>query len=304
MTVYEMINKIILEKLDEGVIPWQKMWKSESGLPAISLSTGKVYNGINQILLSCLATNNGASPYFLTYKQALTRGGHIISGESGYPIFFFKKIEQKDDEKEETEKSDDTEASPRFILRYYTVFNLEQCNDVKLSEKEEKLLKSMERELNAFPPDLRAEGILKSYYEMPKINISSVNNPSYSSGKDLIRMPRIGQFETVEEYYVSFFHEMIHSTGHDSRMNRLVKNRTDKQRAVEELIAEIGSVYLSYEAGMENQIIDNSTAYINYWKNKIKENSRLFTTATSKAEKACQFILDHSLQEAYIVLSA
>lgn len=304
MTVYEMINEIILEKLSQGVIPWQKMWKSERGLPAISLSTGRPYNGINQILLSCLATESGSSPYFLTYKQALARGGFIRSGEKGFPIFFFKKIEKADDEKKDTEKPEDDKKSSHFILRYYTVFNLEQCEDVTLSDSEVKLLSSLETELKVFPSDLKAEGILKSYYEMPMTNICSTNNPSYNYMTDLLRMPRIGQFETAEEYYVSYFHEVIHSTGHHSRLNRFSKERTDKQKAIEELVGEIGSVYFAYEAGIENEVLDNNTAYINYWMNRIEENSHLFTTATSKAEKACKFILDHSLQEAFTVLSA
>lgn len=304
MTVYKMINKIIMEKLKAGVIPWQKMWRSESGLPAISLTTGKPYNGINQILLNCVAGEFNKSPYFLTYNQARKRGVFVKTQQKGFPVFFFKKIEGTDNETTKNDKSEKEGKSSRFILRYYTVFNLDQCDEIRLSDSEKKLLSSMEKELKYFPPNIRAEGILKSYYERPQVNSSPENNPSYNLSKDLIRMPLIGQFETAEEYYVSFFHELIHSTGHPSRQNRFSGKKTEKQTAVEELIGEIGSVYLAYEAGIEDCVIDNSAAYIKYWRKRIEEDGRLFTSATSKAEKACRFILDHSLQEAYTVLSA
>jgi len=300
MTVYEMINKIILDKLEEGVIPWQKMWKSEKGLPPISLSTGKVYNGINQILLSCLAYEYNKSPYFLTYKQALHRGGHIRSGEKGFPIFFFKKLETPVD-KDTKEKKD---KRSRFILRFYTVFNLEQCAEVHLTEKEEKLLSSMEVTLKTHFPSLKAEGMLQSYFEMPKINFNTKNDPSYDHYNDEIRMPLIGQFDTPQEYYVTYFHEVIHSTGYSERLNRFGAERTDKQKAVEELIGEIGSVYLATEAGIDKAILDNSAAYISYWMDQLKQNGRLFTVATAKAEKASRYVLEHSAKDECLQLSA
>jgi len=301
MSVYEMINRIILKKLKEGVIPWQKMWRSKKGLPAISLATGKVYNGINQILLSCLADEYNNSPYFLTYKQALLRGGHIKAGEKGFPIVVFKKLEPPQADKDTKEKAD---RRSRFILRFYTVFNLEQCEDVHLTDKEQDLLSSMEVKLKTHFPSLKAEWMLQSYSEMPKVDFNTANEPSYNHHTDEIKMPLIGQFDTSHEYYVTFFHEVIHSTGYSKRLNRFGAERTDKQRVLEELIGEIGSVYLAFEAGIDKTILDNSTAYINYWMGRIKENSRLFTTATAKAERASRYVLEHSIKDECKQLSA
>ena len=304
MTTYQMINSVILEKLEEGVVPWRKMWRSKSGLPAISLTTGKVYNGINQILLYCLAHRYNATPYFLTYKQALTRGGHVKPGEKGFPVFFFKKIEEQENRYSKRENGEDESTSSRFILRYFTVFNLEQCEDISLSVPEERLLETMEVSLNEHDPIEGARNLLKNYFEMPLVDSSSGNEPAYNWKKDRILMPLIGQFETAEEYYVSFFHELAHSTGHETRLDRFSKDRSKYRIVLEELVGEITAVYLAEEAGISDAILDNSAGYINYWKNQIEGNSRLFTSATSLAEKACRFVLDHSFNEEKVKESA
>ncbi|QEN03334.1 DUF1738 domain-containing protein [Thiospirochaeta perfilievii] len=290
MSVYDMLNKIILDKLKEGVVPWKKLWKSKQGLPPISLTTGKVYSGINQIILSCLAMKYTENPFFLTYKQAEERGGYIKKREKGFPVVFFKMIDAKVDEED---KEKDKKKS-RFVLRYFTVFNLDQCEDIKLSKKEIELLQSKEIEQKEFSPLERAENLLRNYKEMPDIQINVFSNPAYYRMFDVIKLPPKGQFETVEEFYSTWFHELIHSTGHKSRLDRLTNEDSIEFRAVEELIAEIGSAYLSYEAGIINEVVDNNSAYIDSWYKKISENSRLFTTATSKAEKAYKFVMDHS----------
>jgi antirestriction protein ArdC len=294
MTTYQMVNSIILQKLEEGVIPWKKMWRSETGLPAMSLTTGKMYNGINQIILYCLASQHNTSPYFLTYKQALSRGGHVKPGEKGAPVFFFKRIDEEDTQPgKSTDKSDES-ASPRFILRYFTVFNLDQCEGISLTETEQQLLSLKEVEMKNHDPVSSAQSILDNYYEMPKVYLKAQYNPSYSPDEDRIFMPLIGQFETAEEYYISFFHELAHSTGHSTRLDRFGGKRTKYQTALEELIGEITAVYLAEESGIRDAIIDNSAGYIDYWKKQITDNSRLFTTATSQAEKAWRYVMDHS----------
>ncbi|OQY36663.1 MAG: hypothetical protein B6226_06185 [Candidatus Cloacimonetes bacterium 4572_65] len=287
MSVYDMVNNIIIEKLKEGVVPWQKLWKSQQGLPPMSLSTGRVYSGINQILLSCLAMKYDKSPYFLTYKQADARGGYIKKGEKGFPVVFFKRIENEDENGDK--------KKPYFILRYYKVFHMEQCEDIKLNTKEQIILNSLELEQRDFVPLEKAEFILRNYSEMPDVSTGVSYNPLYYPKADLIKLPPKGQFETVEEFYSTWFHELIHSTGHSSRLDRLTKEDNIEFRAVEELIAEIGSAYLSYDAGIIKDVVDNNSSYIDYWLKKIEENSRLFTSATSKAEKAYKFVIEHSV---------
>lgn len=290
MSAYDMVNKVISQKLMEGVVPWKKLWKSKGGLPAISLNSGKPYSGVNQILLTCLADKFNESPYFLTYKQAVARGGYIKAGEKGFHVVFFKKTE----EAEEHEKEDEDHKA-KFILRYYTIFNLEQCENISLTAKENQLLKSMEVVPNNNKPNKRAERLLNSYYKLPDVVIKTSYSPLYNFKQDYIHMPPIEQFETPEEYYASLFHEVIHSTGHETRLKRHLENKSIQNKCVEELIAEIGSAYLSYETGIVDKVIDNNASYINYWLDKININKRLFVTATSRAEKAYKFIKEHTV---------
>lgn len=291
MSVYDMVNKIITDKLKEGVVPWKKLWTTKQGLLPMSLTTGKVYNGINRLILSCVAMEYDNSPYFLTYKQAVARGGCIRKGEKGFPIFFFKMLEPKKS-KDEKEKDD----KPTFVLQYYKVFNLEQCDNVTLTDKEQIVMNSKLLQLSDHIPLERAESMLSGYSEMPDISIDTSYNPIYISSEDLIKLPPKGQFETVEEFYSTWFHELIHSTGHSSRLDRLSDYKKQDFKPVEELTAEIGSTYLSHDAGIISDVVDNNAAYIDFWLKQIEGNSRLFTTATARAEKAYKYVLDHSIE--------
>ncbi|OQY37378.1 MAG: hypothetical protein B6229_08525, partial [Spirochaetaceae bacterium 4572_7] len=134
-----------------------------------------------------------------------------------------------------------------------------------------------------------------SYYEMPKLDIKPSYNPVYNITKDTIRMPPLEQFESSEEYYATLFHELIHSTGHNTRLNRLTGGRKGEEKAIEELVGEIGSAYLSFDSNILDKVVDNNAAYIDYWIERIDKNPRLFISATSKAEKAYSFIQSHSV---------
>lgn len=287
MSAYDMVNKIIIKKLMDGVVPWQKLWRSKQGLPAMSLQAGVPYNGVNQILLGCLAEEFRESPYFLTYRQAVERGGNVKKGEKGFHIIFFKKLEDA-----EEHEIDEEDRKYKFVVRYYTVFNLEQCENIKLTEKEKAII-DHSVEIYENPIIQKAEDVIKCYSKLPTVQIKESFNPSYNNSLDLIKMPPIKQFESSEEYYASYYHEIIHSTGHKSRLNRFRDKMTIRDRVQEELIGEIGSAYLSLDAGILDKVVDNNAAYVNYWIDKISINKRLFVSATSKAEKAHTFIINN-----------
>lgn len=292
MSAYDMVNKVISEKLMEGVVPWKKLWKSKQGLPAISLNSGKPYSGINQLLLTCLAEEFTESPYFLTYKQAVARGGYIKKGEKGFQVVFFKSI----DELEEDEKEEE-DHKQRFVLRYYTIFNLAQCENISLTDREQRVIESLDTPLYNNSKVIKADKLLSRYQKLPEILHNRSYDPVYNYKEDNIKMPPLNQFESSEEYYSTIFHEIIHSTGHKNRLNRPLDDRSIQNRVLEELIAEIGSAYLSSDAGIVDKVIDNNASYINYWLDKININKRLFTSATSKAEKAYKFIITNSSQK-------
>ena len=115
--VYSIITDTIIKKLEEGTVPWHMPWSSDGPRNLIS---GKAYRGINVFLLGSLGY---MSPYWLTFKQAQSLGGHVNKGEKSVPVVFWKTWSQMETDSD-TGKH---EKVSRFVLRYYRVFNLEQC---------------------------------------------------------------------------------------------------------------------------------------------------------------------------------
>ena len=127
MRVYEIITERIIGLLQSGTVPWRRPWNAQAGCPK-NLASKREYRGINVFLLHCLGYE---SPYFLTYRQAAERGGYVRQGEKGCPVVFWK-WDWKPKSKDGT-STKDSEAAVKTIpvLRYYTVFNVAQCEGVK-----------------------------------------------------------------------------------------------------------------------------------------------------------------------------
>ena len=122
---YDVITDRVITKLEVGTVPWCKPWHGSQGMPK-SLVSGKQYRGINVFLLHCLAYE---SPYFLTYLQAQRRGGQVRKGEKGCPVVFWKLHDVKKETLEDGQKVFKAKQVP--ILRYYTVFNVSQCDGIE-----------------------------------------------------------------------------------------------------------------------------------------------------------------------------
>lgn len=122
--IYQLITDRILELLDKGVVPWRKPWSGgQDGVPR-NLVSGRPYRGINAFLLSCF----GGSPWWVTFKQAGSLGGHVRKGAKGMPVIFWKQV-QIEDPKEKDERGRPRKKTVP-MLRQYTVFNLEQCEGI------------------------------------------------------------------------------------------------------------------------------------------------------------------------------
>ena len=276
MKVYEVITDRILAALDEGTIPWRKPWKC-GGAPR-NLVTGKPYRGLN-ILLT--AMQGYASPYWLTFKQATERGGQIRKGEKGTPVIFWnwqrRQVPDQEGEIEEKEVP---------YMRYYTVFNFSQIEGLALpgNEAAEKfaLIASCEEVLTKMPS--------------PPSIVHGFSQACYSWTKDQIRMPPRASFKSKESYYATLFHEIVHSTGHSSRLAR--KGIEEKhsfgspEYSKEELIAECGASFLCGYTGIENETIENQAAYIEHWKKQLEADKKLIISAAAQAQKAADFILN------------
>jgi antirestriction protein ArdC len=280
--VYEKITDIIIAKLEQGVVPWHKPWNSY-GSP-VNLVSKRAYRGINVFLLMAL---DYEFPYYLSFKQAKQLGGTIKRGEKAHVVVFYKWMEATDESGNVIIKDD---GQPKIIpmLRYYNIFNIEQC-----AYLDPKYIPEFEQ--HDFQPIEKAESIVQTMPHKPEIQFSK-GSACYIPNKDLVMMPSQQAFKSNEELYSTLFHELTHSTGHVSRLSRPgvadIAAFGSNKYSKEELIAEMGATFLCAEVGIANQTINNSAAYINSWLNKLRNDKRLVLIAAGAAQKACDYILN------------
>ena len=274
--IYDMVTARILEQLEQGIIPWHKPWTGTAG--AWSRSTGKPYSLLNQWLMP--------QGEYATFNQIKKEGGKVKKGAKGYPVVFFKPtvIETEDKNGEKVKKT-----VP--LLKYYTVFNIsEQVEGLEAKHTRETVERHHEpvAELEAIKTDyLKRSGV--EFYNLEQ------DKAYYSPIDDTIVLPLLEQFDSIEEYYSTAFHEMAHSTGHSTRLNRLNKLAAfgSNDYGKEELIAEITAAAVLNEAGIETEkTIKNSAAYVQNWANAIKGDVKLIVHASSKAQKAFELIMN------------
>lgn len=279
-SVYEVITSRIIKQLEAGVAPWRKPWKAlgKNGLPR-NLVTGHEYRGVNVWML---LSAGFASPYWLTFRQVRELEGHVKEGEKGVPVVFWKFG------KREMQDGDQLVEKPSVLCRYYTVFNVEQCEGLRVRPSE-----PIEDESQSEPIEI-CERVVTGWQQKPTIRHGG-DCASYNKVLDLVQMPERSCFNCAEEYYSTLFHEAIHSTGHPTRLNR--STLTDFERwgdetySKEELVAELGAAFLSGYCGIENRTISNSAAYLANWLGILKNDSRLVLIAASQAQRATDHIL-------------
>jgi len=280
VNVYQIITDQIIKELEKGKIPWKKPWGGPESEPK-NLISKKNYSGINFFLLSMLGFNE---PYFMTFKQAKQLGGNVKKGEKGFPVIFWKINPEKKNQQ------GDTIHDKYAFMKYYKVFNISQCEGIDQT----KIPVIPDFEKLDFFPILEAEKVANGYIGRPEIQHKK-NQAYYFPAVDLINMPEKENFHGTEEYYSTLFHEMVHSTGHSKRLNRPELNTVEHFGSInysrEELVAELGAAFLCSQSGINNTL-ENSAAYIQSWlkKLKAKDNIRWIVEASSKAQKAANYI--------------
>jgi antirestriction protein ArdC len=276
--VYEIITDRIIQSLQNGVVPWRTPWVTK--VPR-NLISKKPYRGVNVCLLS---TFHYASSWWLTFNQVKSLGGSVKKGEKSTPVVFYKVYDNVNPETGETDK--------RFILRFYNVFNALQCDGITVPQE------PMGRK---FTPLQECECIVDRYIGRGPTITHDANQAVYGPSLDVIHMPSKDSFESPEAYYATLFHEMVHSTGHPSRLNRDGITKFDgfgsHQYSFEELVAECGSAFLCGEAGILNTTLDNSVAYIAFWIKKLQSEPTWIIRAGSKAAAAVDYILNRKADE-------
>ena len=271
MDLYQEVTNRIMEQMEGGIIPWQKPWVSSGS--CISYATGKAYSLLNQMLL-------GRPGEYATFKQIQAAGGHVRKGEKASMVVFWKWIEQVDEETGEKKEIP--------FLRYYNVFHIDQCEGLKARYAE-----PLPQAVN---PDQHAEDIIRNYLNASGVKLAHQegNRAFYRPSTDGITLPLLAQFKATSEYYSTTFHEMVHSTGHKSRLDRLEKTAFFGSEAYskEELIAEIGAAALVNHVGLETaHSFRNNAAYVQNWLQVLRNDKRFIVSAAGKAEKAVNLIL-------------
>jgi len=264
--VAEIVTKRIIDEMSKGKIPWKKPWLST--LPKNYISK-KEYRGINFLLLSLF---NFKDAYFITFKQANNLGGTIKKGEKSIPIIYWNIIEEKN---EDTGKKE-----TRAFMRYYNVFNISQCDGIDFK---------VEKKYN-HKKDSNYEEVFNNYKDSPKLVFG--NEAKYNPGSDIVTIPKIETFKNKLDYYSTLYHELIHSTGSQTRLKRFNEvNTSSYSYGKEELVAELGAAFLCARYGIDNSQVKYSASYIQGWLRQIKNDPRLIISCAGKAQKAVDYIV-------------
>jgi len=277
--IRQQIADQIVDALSCGdVPPWRKPWTNDpnAGLPA-NVSSGNRYRGVNPILLEISRMKQGfESKWWATYRQIQQLGESVCKGQKGTSIIFYKKYKvTKPDPKTCEEKEESIQ-----VLRYFTVFNVEQTtglkhlkvgfsnsNDIPIADR----YREAQALIESIGPDIRHGG----------------NRAYYSPANDRIQLPFIRQFESESEYFHTTFHELIHWSGASNRLNR-----NELSYGFEELVAEIGACFTSTEVGIPvTEDLSNVKSYLGCWLKAIKTEPQFIFKAASHASKAADYLL-------------
>jgi antirestriction protein ArdC len=283
--LYEAVSARIVAELETGAAPWIKPWSSTPGanMPC-NAATNRPYSGCNVVLLWMAQAAGYRTPRFLTFKQALDLGGHIRKGERGTKVYFVKQLKVSD-------KDADDDITTRIVplLRDYTVFNVDQCENL--------------------PERIAAPGAVKprnsdersaAIDEFLACTGASIREGSgeayYLPGADFISLPQLEAFKNAAHFYSTAFHELGHWSGHKSRLARDLRHRFgERAYAAEELVAELCSAFLCAEFSIDGDL--RHAGYIQNWIGLLKADSRAFFTACSKAQAAADFLRGLALAE-------
>ena len=282
--LYAEVSARIVAELERGAAPWIKPWSATAGqnVPQNAV-TNRPYSGCNVILLWLTRNRGWPTPRFLTFKQAIEAGGNVRKGEHGTKVYFVKQLQIKDDEGDKP----DTRLIP--MMREYTVFNIDQCENLPDTVKAGKPMRVRN-------PDTRDE-LADQFLHSTGADIREGHGEAfYVPSHDFISMPAFEAFKGADHFYNVAFHELTHWTGHKSRLDRDLKHRFgDRAYAAEELIAELGAAFLAAEFSFNGDV--RNAGYIATWIELLRADKRAFFTACNRASKAADYLRGLALAE-------
>jgi antirestriction protein ArdC len=275
--LYEVVTRQLLTLMAEGKCPWRKPWQTiGTGLPINAVSK-REYRGANTWLLGSMPFNDNR---WLSFRQARELGGSVRKGERASIAVFWKLLDSKD-EPNGTEKGH--ERIP--LLRYYSVFNAEQCDGLNLPPI-----------VNAVKHDRiqAADALVSAMPHRPAITECGAE-AWYMPSTDRVNVPPLYCFHSPDAYYATLLHELGHATGHERRLGRKEVNHVARfgsaEYSVEELVAELSSAYICASLGLDASLIENSAAYLQGWIAALNNDPRMFVLAAGRAQRAADFIM-------------
>ena len=311
--IYKMVtDKIIGMLKSASPTDYHRAWKDDVFFIPLNYDSKKPYRGVNRLLLQERIGFAGAfrNPYFLTFKQIKKHGGKLKKGAKGYEVIYYsiryvvpadKNSGRKAYSSTNAQKVLDflhkynlpeSEVTRIPMIRYYNVYNGADIEniDFKLDELQ------IGRAVPDSATENRAAQLIVENYPNPPAIKNEGNQAYYNPASDYIKLPKQEQFDTVNDYYRTLFHELTHSTGHNKRLNRGIHLMLEKEDyAKEELVAEFGAVFLSAWAGIMWYNNKNHAAYLKGWNSAIKEaenDNKFLMKAASLAQAATDYILN------------
>lgn len=282
------ITDIILARIEEGVAPWKRPWRSFGG-GRPRRAQGQAYTGINSLLLWAIADCQGYnSQYWMTRKQARDLGGRVRRGEPSSPSIYFNtftKVAQP------TLTGEGGSITIRF-MRSYDVFNCDQIDDLPSHYYPQPMAHEQAE------PSQRQTAIDAFFSPIPIEVRHGGNQAFYSPGGDYVQMPPKASFLTHDHHAATLAHEMAHASGASHRLGREFGRRFgDKAYAFEEMVAEITSGTICSELGLPPELHDNHASYVAGWLSIMKGDKSAIITAAAKAEQAYRWLRQWSIAE-------
>lgn len=276
LDVYERVTASIVASLEEGVRPWTKPWSAGAGAPLVPVrANGEPYRGINVLLLWGAAQDGGfVSNRWMTYKQAEAAGAQVRKGEHGSLVVYADRYVKT----EQDAAGEECERAIAF-MKGYTVFNVEQIDGLADdlyarpalpdAQQAPQLIAAAEAFMAATGAEIRHGG----------------NRAFYAPGPDHIQMPPLQAFNDGAAYTATKAHELVHWSGHESRLARTFGKRFgDHAYAVEELVAELGAAFLCADLGIALEPRPDHASYLANWLQVLKADKRAILSCQPGAE--------------------
>jgi antirestriction protein ArdC len=270
-SIYTEITDSIVAELERGAMPWIKPWRADSTADK-SVMTGKAYQGINRLILGMAGMVRGYDvPVWGTFKHWQAKGGSVRKGEKGTKIVFFTNVTNED--------KATGESSTYALLKAYYVFNAAQVEGVEFAKPEADNVPFV-------PVDMAEARIAKTGAVITHGGDAAFYMPS----QDRIQLPNKGAFDSEANYYATAFHELVHWSGAEHRLDRdLSKGRFgNPEYAFEELVAEMGAAFLCNDHGIQGEL--RHAGYIQSWLKALRNDNKAIFKAAALAQKAADYI--------------